>query len=125
MDRTYLAAPKSPLREVLKAMTGKAPPKYVKGYSSTELTEQEQSMLQDWAVNHVRPAWLTGIGLIEAADQQVAEAVSNGNIPPNPKEVQQPSAPRAVEDDDDDDHDRGPGEEWAPVHSERERFCSD
>jgi hypothetical protein len=83
---TYYPRPKNPLREVLQAMTGSRPPKCARGYSSTELSDEEQEELHKWAVNHVKPAWLTGIGLIDAADAQIAEAVSNGNIPPPEKQ---------------------------------------
>lgn len=90
VQRTYLATPKNPLRKVLRAMTRQEPPDFVRGYSTTQLTEEEQQKLQDWAVNAVRPRWLTGIGLLDAADAQVAEAVSNGNIPPPPCKVDIP-----------------------------------
>ena len=78
----YLANPKNPIRDVLRAMTGKKPPDYVKGYDFSNLTSAQRDRLQDWAVNNVRPTWLTGIGLIEAAEKQVKEAVDNANIPP-------------------------------------------
>lgn len=83
----------SPLREVLAHMTGKKPPKFVRGYTLEDLTEDECWMLQRWAVNNVKPSWLTGIGLLEAAEQQVMEAVSNGNIEP-PKESSRAAAIR-------------------------------
>jgi hypothetical protein len=63
-------------------MTGKRPPKFVKNYNFDNLTDMQRDELQDWAVNNVRPFWITGIGLIEAAEKQVKEAVDNGNIPP-------------------------------------------
>ena len=72
-----------PLREMLEALTGEAPPDYITTqYSSSELTEYEQDKLQWWCVDYVRPVWATGIGLLEAADKMIEEAVSNGNIPP-------------------------------------------
>lgn len=82
MIRRYLASPREPLRDVLRAATGKAPPRFVRGYSTRGLTDEQNDRLQDWAATHARPGWLTGIGLIEAAEAQVAEAVANGNIPP-------------------------------------------
>jgi hypothetical protein len=80
--KLYLDIPKNPIRKVLKAMTGKRPPKFVKGYNFNNLTDMQRDELQGWAVNNVRSFWLTGIGLIEAAEKQVKEAVDNGNIPP-------------------------------------------
>lgn len=82
MGKWYLACPKDPIRLVLKAMTGAVPPTFVRGYNFKGLTDDQTSKLQDWCVNHVRPDWLTGIGLMDAAEEQVREAVDNGNIPP-------------------------------------------
>jgi hypothetical protein len=79
---SYLNSPKDPIRDVLKAMTGKAPPAFVRGYTCHNLPDTKWDALQSWAVNNCKPSYLTGIGLIEAAHQQVDEAVSNGNIPP-------------------------------------------
>lgn len=75
------AHPKHPIREVLWAMTGSRPPPFVKGYSFKGLSDAQVQELQDWCASHVKPSWLTGIGLMDAAENQVAEAVSNGNIP--------------------------------------------
>lgn len=80
--KCYLDMPKNPIRKVLRAMTGKKPPKFVKGYNYNNLTDMQHQELQDWAATNVRPNWLTGIGLIEAAERQVKEAVDNSNIPP-------------------------------------------
>lgn len=80
--KCYLAMPKNPIRKVLRAMTGKKPPEFVKGYNYDNLTDMQHQELQDWASTNVRPNWLTGIGLVEAAERQVKEAVDNGNIPP-------------------------------------------
>jgi len=74
----------SPLREVLAHMTGKNPPRFVRGYSLDELSDEEYEQLHTWAVKNVRPRWLTGCGLLEAAEDQVQDAVSNGNILPSP-----------------------------------------
>jgi hypothetical protein len=81
------ATPKHPIREVLAAMTGlnvRSIPFYVRGYTLETVSDEYWDRLQDWAIRHTRPAWLTGIGLLEAAEAQVKEAVSNGNIPPAP-----------------------------------------
>lgn len=74
-----------PLRDVLKAMTGHEPPDFVRGYDTQGLSDAQQQALQDWASMHVRPSWLTGIGLLDAAETQVQEAVWNANIPPKGK----------------------------------------
>ena len=71
-----------PIREVLQAMTGKEPPSFVRGYDYKGLTDEQVQELQDWCCVNVKPEWLTGIGLMDAAENQVAEAVSNGNIAP-------------------------------------------
>ena len=76
-----LGTPEDPIRDVLRSMTGKEPPNFVRGYSFDGLTDKETMDLQDWASNSVPLGWLTGIGLLEAAESQVGEAVSNGNIP--------------------------------------------
>ena len=71
----------SPLGSMLYALTGVMPPAFVNGiYASNELSEDQQMELHDWCTTHVKPHWATGIGLLEAADQMVEEAVSNGNI---------------------------------------------
>jgi len=74
--------PTDPIRDVLHAMTGENPPTFVKGYGFKGLSDAQMQELQDWCAIHVRPVWLTGIGLMDAAESQVEEAVSNGNIPP-------------------------------------------
>lgn len=76
--------PKDPIRDVLKWLLGKPPPKFVKGYDYSNLTDNEHTELQEWAVNCLDGTplfWSTGIGSIEAAQKLVEEAVSNGNIP--------------------------------------------
>ena len=82
---SYLSTPEHPIREILKAMTGKNPPKFLKGYSVYGTTDDKWDELQTWAVNNCKPYWLTGIALLESAEDQVLEAVSNGNIPPEPE----------------------------------------
>ena len=72
---------KNPLKDVLSAMTHSYPPDYLNGlFSSDELHEAYYLEFQDWCASNVLPAWATGIGLIEAADKMVLEAVRNGNI---------------------------------------------
>lgn len=81
----YLSQPKNPIRDVLKAMTGRAAPSFVRGYTCDGLSDAQWDILQSWSVNNCRPFYLTGMGLLDAAQQQVDEAVSNGNIPPPPE----------------------------------------
>lgn len=80
----WYGTPTSPIRDVLHAMTNHWPPDFVSGYDLSGLSDGEHSELQDWAVKYCKPRYLTGIGLIEAAETMVDEAVSNGNIPPPP-----------------------------------------
>jgi hypothetical protein len=84
--KPYQAEPQDPLREVLLAMTGQEPPAFVKGYSTVNLTDAQRDELQDWCSVMAKPFWLTGIGLIDAAEAQIQEAVNNGNIPPPPND---------------------------------------
>ena len=78
--------PKDPIRDVLRAMTQCEPPEFVRGYSLEGLTDMQAQQLQDWACENCKPSWLTGIGVLDAAETQVREAVDNANIPPAPKE---------------------------------------
>ncbi len=73
--------PAHPLYEVLLYMVRHPPPEFTKGKMFiSELTEEENTRLQDWCSRHVKPEWLTGIGVMDAADSQIREAVANGNI---------------------------------------------
>lgn len=71
----------NPLTEALSAITGEVPPAYTHGaFSVADLTEAEMLTLQDWCCIHARPEWATGIGVLEAAELIVREAVDNANI---------------------------------------------
>jgi hypothetical protein len=77
--------PKDPIREVLRRLVGKAPPKFVRGYDYSNLTDKQHEELQSWVLDGISDTvlyWSTGIGIIEAAETIVAEAVENANIPP-------------------------------------------
>jgi hypothetical protein len=75
--------PKDPIREALSALCGgKEPPAFVRGHTTQGLTDRQNEELQDWCSTNGRPEWATGIGIIEAAELLVAEAVNNDNIPP-------------------------------------------
>lgn len=71
---------KDPVREVLKSLTGKEPPEFVKGYNFKNLTDHQIILLQNWCVDNVEPRWACGISLMDAAEIFVAEAVGNANI---------------------------------------------
>jgi hypothetical protein len=85
----YIEKPESPFRDAIKLISGGIePPDFVRGYSCADLTEDEYQELTTWLLDDGLPevcSWTTGIGLIEAAEHIVNEAVSNGNIPPPPE----------------------------------------
>jgi hypothetical protein len=71
----------NPLTEALHAITGEAPPAYTHGaFAASDLTESDMLDLQDWCCLNARPAWSTGIGVLEAAELIVREAIDNANI---------------------------------------------
>jgi hypothetical protein len=77
--------PKDPIREVLHRIVGKEPPPFVQGYDYSNLTDRQYEQLQSWVLNSLSGTelyWSTGIGILEAAQNIVAEAVANANIPP-------------------------------------------
>lgn len=81
--------PEHPFREAIKLLAGGVePPDYVQGYGEKpEDVEAGKSMdLQGWMREHCPLEWSTGIGLIEAAEHIVKEAVANANIPPEDSE---------------------------------------
>jgi hypothetical protein len=72
---------KNPLFEALRAITGEKPPEFVRGkFATTDLNDRENDKLQEWCLNNARPHWSTGIGIMEAADTIVIEAIGNCNI---------------------------------------------
>lgn len=84
MEPTFQAKPKHPIRDALTWLCGKRAPDYVQGYDYSNLTEEQHSELQQWVVwnlDKTKIPWSTGIGLIDAAQKIVEEAVDNGNIP--------------------------------------------
>lgn len=77
--------PKDPIREVLRHLVGEEPPTFVRGYDTMNLTDRQLEELTPWILNTLSSTelyWSTGIGIIEAAENIVAEAVANANIPP-------------------------------------------
>lgn len=90
--------PVDPLRAVLKRIMGKAPPKFVRGYDYSNLTDDQHGKLQEWVGMNIPDSiyWSTAIGIIDAAETIVAEAVGNANIPPKDHEdVRPPKRRRA------------------------------
>ncbi len=53
-------------------------------YTLADLTDEQLDELQSWCVCNATPGWSTGIGIMEAAELIVSEAVANGNIAPKP-----------------------------------------
>jgi len=82
---SYYGQIKDPIRSVLKLLCGGSePPPYVQGYDYDNLTDDQHSQLQDWVGMHISEEiiWSTAIGIIDAAENIVAEAVANANILP-------------------------------------------
>ena len=74
---------KDPIRLALKAFCNGEPPAFVKGNSTSGLTDAQNHELQTWVNMNLKDelSWSTGIGAIEAAELLVAVAVENANIP--------------------------------------------
>ena len=66
-------------REALKILVGKYPPMLVPPFSAHDMGD-EVTELQDWCSDNARPAWATGLSMIEAAELIVDQAVENANI---------------------------------------------
>jgi len=80
---------KDPIRRVLKLLCGgNDPPTFIQGYDYSNLTDEQHTQLQDWVGMNISKDihWSTAIGIIEASEQIVAEAVANANIPPKETE---------------------------------------
>ena len=73
---------RGPLADALFAITGMEPPKYTHGLYLSESLEDKAVDLQDWCADNARPSWATGLGVLEAAELLVQQAVENANIPP-------------------------------------------
>jgi len=77
-----LANPKHPFRDAVSLLCGgETPPEWVVGHSCQDIPEERWHDLSEWMLAHTPLDWSTGIGLVEAAESIVKEAVSNGNIP--------------------------------------------
>lgn len=83
LRRSFQQLPMHPLACALYDITGVEPPRSTASmYSTNEMSEADVMALQNWASeNAPRAAW-TGIGILDAADLLVQEAVANANIPP-------------------------------------------
>jgi hypothetical protein len=70
-----------PLTEALAALATEAPPSFTRGHVDTsKMTDDQVESLQSWCVDHCKLVWSTGIGMMEAAELVVREAINNGNI---------------------------------------------
>lgn len=84
----YFGTVKDPIGDAIATMVGRRPPLALlpRGtFSTTEIADC--TALQDWVCSQlgrrrVRMHWSTGIGVLDAADAIVAEAVGNANIAP-------------------------------------------
>jgi len=86
----YFEGIKDPCGDAIATMVGKRPPLKLlpRGtYSTSELHETQGLELQFWICKQlgkraVPMHWSTGIGIMDAADAIVQEAVNNANIAP-------------------------------------------
>ena len=82
----YLGIPADPFRQTLATLLYIKPeiiPVPIGTYCAADLEDGQYFTLQNWLGNHLPKSiqWSTHIGIIEAVDHIVAEAVHNGNIP--------------------------------------------
>ena len=82
-DSTPKPYPLNRIGQALWAITGKIPPDFVTGCDFRGLTDQQMVKLQDWCASNARFNWMTGIGVMEAAEKLVDSAIENGNILPS------------------------------------------
>lgn len=66
----------TPYREALRILTGCQPPAFIRHHWPDGA---DADKAQDWAASHV-PDWLTGYGVLEAAESMVAASLENGNF---------------------------------------------
>ena len=73
---------KSPFVTSLKQVMGDCPVIAALGgiTHSNELDEESYDMLVDWCSYNTPVPWWTGISIVEAVDNMVADAISNGNL---------------------------------------------
>lgn len=83
-----------PLWETLKELTGVEPPGFCKGVHMCSQLENDElvDILQSWCLQHAKPVWSSGIGLLEAAEKIVEAAVENGRIGPPIRRLGDPDA---------------------------------
>ncbi len=70
----------NPIREALRTLCWAEPPRFVRGYDLDNLSDREKTLLQNWAGEHARPEWATSLGMLDAAELIVRQALENGNI---------------------------------------------
>jgi hypothetical protein len=82
VSRYTYRRPANPLSEAIEAIIGERPPLETDGaYQFNDLSQSDQSWIQDWCSDRCNPHWGTGLGVIEAAELIVRLAVENANIP--------------------------------------------
>lgn len=82
MGKYTYRRPANPLAEAIEVVVGERPPlETVGAYRFNDLSQSDQSWIQDWCGNLARPEWATGLSMIEAAELIVEQAVENTNIP--------------------------------------------
>jgi hypothetical protein len=74
--------PKAPIIEALEALTGKPVPEHLVQGCTYDLRPLGDSVdaLQNWCADNAPRPWMTGLGIIEAAELLVAGAIENGNL---------------------------------------------
>jgi len=68
------------LKQALELIVGETCPVDVPQFKASGMMSDDFLALQDWASENVPVSWMTGIGVIEAAELLVQSALDNGNI---------------------------------------------
>ena len=80
----YYGEIESPLLEALEMLCGQAPESIqnvLQGVVNTQaLTEADHELVYEWATGSPRLHWATGLGVLDAADTLVHQAIENDNI---------------------------------------------
>lgn len=67
-------------RDALSGFVTEPPPPWAQAWAERIGDGSGADRLQGWVCSHLRRAWMTGIGAIEAAEQMIEESMSNGNL---------------------------------------------
>jgi hypothetical protein len=65
------------IRDLIILFTGKEPPFPIHVYELRKLSDAKYEQLQSFLINEAKCQWLTGIGILEAIDMLVYEAIAN------------------------------------------------